>query len=48
MIIFYDYNYSSIGTYNFKNKYTQENPTHPTASPSMSPRIEGYEFPAGK
>ena len=27
---------------------TQENPTHPMASESMSARIDGYELPAGK
>lgn len=27
---------------------TQENPMQPIASESMSPRIEGYELPAGK
>ena len=26
----------------------QEKPTQPMASPSMSPRIDGYELPAGK
>lgn len=30
------------------NKYTQENPMQPMASDSMSPRMEGYVFPAAK
>jgi len=35
-------------TYGQQSIYTHENPTHPMASDSMSPRIEGKELPAGK
>ena len=30
------------------DEITQENPTQPMASESMSARIDGYELPAGK
>ena len=40
-----------IGTLSCDKYYymiTHENPMQPIASPSMSPKIDGYEFPAGK